>query len=416
MTPTVPAVATLTDLTPDSWRVRRVLHPDAADLADLVDDPHGFVEHTLFRSPLLNRGGARRIERCADPGQLWFDVLGRGTRQPAFRLVRAGTTLAASVGTRSAGMGNRDLTDVIAPNKVLAEYRAGATVSLQGLHHTDWRMARLANNVALALDHPVQVNAYLSPPNATGLDLHFDFHDVLVVQLAGAKRWRVWTPLARATHPVRGKHAVRMPAPEELDDPVMDVELMPGDCLYLPRGTPHAAQTLDTASDHLTVGVVAINWQRVLRTAIDAEVAAGRLSESLPARLLEPGSAPLDAPAVGVGQWLARDTIRHWMAREIWRRQPATRWMPRDVTPLQQTVPLRLTPGPLLWLTSGAGRATLGLGDRMLDLPDEAYPFLADLLGRQDGFLAGDVAGLDPGSARVVLQRLMDEGVVVHDG
>ena len=52
----------------------------------------------------------------------------------------------------------------------------------------------------------------------------------------------------------------------------------------------------------------------------------------------------------------------------------------------------------------------------MLDLPDEAYPFLADLLGRQDGFLAGDVAGLDPGSARVVLQRLMDEGVVVHDG
>ena len=37
----------------------------------------------------------------------------------------------------------------------------------------------------------------------TGLELHFDFHDVFVLQLDGRKRWRVWEPLPRTRHPVR---------------------------------------------------------------------------------------------------------------------------------------------------------------------------------------------------------------------
>ena len=72
-----------------------------------------------------------------------------------------------------------------------------------------------------------------------------------------------------------------------------------GDCLYLPRGYPHAAETVDQHSDHLTIGLVAVTWQRVLRKAIDAEVAAGRLTDSLPVGLLEPGAA-VPTEAVGV--------------------------------------------------------------------------------------------------------------------
>ena len=67
------------------------------------------------------------------------------------------------------------------------------------------------------------------------------------------------------------------------------------------------------------------------------------------------------------------------MAREIWRRQPATRLRPRSV-PALGAGPLAFTPGPLLWLTTIADRAVLGLGDRVLDLPGEALDFLAALL------------------------------------
>ncbi len=353
------------------------------------------------------------MERCGDAEVLWADLLGRGTRQPAFRVVRQGTTLPARAVTRSIGMGNHNLGDAVDPNRVLAEYRAGATVVLQGLHHTDRQMARLATNLALALDHPTQVNAYCSPPNARGLDLHFDYHDVFVVQLAGAKRWRVWERLERAPTPVRGTN-VPLPTLAELGDPLIDVQLMPGDCLYLPRGFPHAAETVETASDHLTIGLVTVNWVRVVRKALDQELAAGRFTESLPAGLLRPGAPPVDLPDTSsvTGQ-LTPAQLRDWLAREIWRRQPSTRWIPRQPPTLAEDSRLAFTPGPLLWLTHQGGRAVLGLGERMLDLPDEAVPFLADLLTRPDGFAPGELHGLDAASTRVVLQRLMDEGVLV---
>ena len=354
------------------------------------------------------------LERFGGVDVLWDDLLRRGTRQPAFRVVRAGTTIAAGDVTRRAGLGNADLDDVVAPNNVVDRYRRGDTVVLQGLHHTNPHLARLANNLALALDHPVQVNAYLSPASARGLDLHFDFHDVFVVQLGGSKRWRIWAPLPRTTDPVKGRHSIAAPRLDELGDPLLDLTLEAGDCLYLPRGYPHAAETTDQPSDHLTIGLLAVTWQRVLRKAIDAEVAAGRLTGSLPVGLLEPGAAAASEIELdGVRRAVAPETLRHWMAREIWRRQPATRLRPLVAPPLGSS-PLELTPGPLLWLTTIADRAVLGLGDRLLDMPVEAHPFLSALLDADCPVLTHDLKGLDDESRSVVLRRLLAEGVLVH--
>jgi len=345
---------------------------------------------------------------------LWDDLLRRGTRQPAFRVVRAGEKIAARDVTRRAGLGNAELDDVVAPNNVVARYRRGDTVVLQGLQHTNPHLARMANNLALALDHPVQVNAYLSPASARGLDVHFDFHDVFVVQLGGSKRWRIWAPLPRTTDPVKGRHSIAAPRLDELGDPLLDLTLEAGDCLYLPRGYPHAAETTDQTSDHLTIGLLAVTWQRVLRKAIDAEVAAGRLTGSLPVGLLEPGAAAASEIQLdGLRRAVNPGTLRHWMAREIWRRQPATRLRPLVAPPLGPG-PLELTPGPLLWLTTIAGRAVLGLGDRLLDMPIEAHPFLSALLDADSPVLGHDLKGLDEESRSVVLRRLLAEGVLAH--
>jgi hypothetical protein len=329
--------------------------------------------------------------------------------------VRAGITIPAKDVTRRAGIGNADLADMIAPNQVIVRYRQGDTVVLQGLHHTDPHLARVANNLALALDHPVQINAYLSPAGARGLDLHFDYHDVFVVQLGGSKRWRIWQPLPRTTDPVKGAHTIAKPRFDELGEPLQDITLEAGDCLYLPRGYPHSAETTETSSEHLTIGLVSITWQRVIRKAIDAEVAAGRLTAALPTGLLQPGSHPpsVTSQLTGIGAQLAPDVLRHWMAREIWRRQPATRLRPRAVPPLEAG-PLTFTPGPLLWLTSFADRAVLGLGDRVLDMPAEAMDFLAALLDSDGPLTPADTKGLDETSRDVVLRRLVAEGVLVH--
>lgn len=392
--------------------MRRVPHKDAPDLSELVGDVVAFRRDVVFRRPQVYR--VTDVARFGDIEVLWQDLLLRGARRPAFRVVRAGVTVAGHDVTRRVGIGNHDLSDVVSANQVIDRYRRGDTVVLQGLHHTSPHLARLANNVALALDHPVQVNAYLSPPSARGLDLHFDFHDVFIVQLGGSKRWRVWAPLARMTDPVKGRHTIAGPRLEELGDPLLDLTIRAGDCLYLPRGYPHAAETLDEHSDHLTIGLVAVTWERMLRRAIDAEVAAGRLTAALPIGLLEPGVAPSTGVAVeGLRRLLTPETLRHWMAREIWRRQPATRLRPR-IAPSLGSPKMAFTPGPLVWLTTVGDRAVLGLGERLLDMPVEAHGFLSALLD-VDGTIATDrLEGLDDQSRGVVLKRLLAEGVLAH--
>ena len=110
---------------------------------------------------------------------------------------------------------------MIQPNRVLELHDAGATMVVQGLQLTDPQLARLAVNLALDLDQAVQVNAYLTPAAAKGLELHFDYHDVFVVQLDGAKRWRVWEPLPRTRLPVKTAK-VTMPTFDELGPPAFD--------------------------------------------------------------------------------------------------------------------------------------------------------------------------------------------------
>jgi lysine-specific demethylase/histidyl-hydroxylase NO66 len=285
---------------------------------------------------------------------------------------------------------------------------------LQGLQLTDPHLGRFANNLALAVDHPVQINAYLTPAGTKGLELHFDFHDVFVVQLDGEKRWRVWAPLARTERPVRDGARPSMPTWDEVGEPLLDVTLEAGDCLYLPRGFPHAAEALASSSSHLTVGVMARTWQQAARHALDAALADPELRNAIPLGALGPdGPAAPDLQAVRDALDPAR--TRAWLAAETWRRQPSTRRRPLMAPAVSITDPVDVTPGALVWLTDATpGRITLGLGDRSLDLPDEAFELLAALLEHPAGFVAGDCrVDLDAESRQVVLDRLAAEGLVV---
>ncbi len=276
----------------DHWVTRREFHLGAPRIADLVDDPGCFESHTL---------AFRRVSVAApwgDAERLWERFLESGTRAPAFRLVRLGSTLVRREYCRSAPIGNERVDDVVEPNRVLEHYASGATVVLQALQFSDRVFAELSTNLALDLDHPVQVNAYLTPPAERGLDIHFDFHDVVVVQLAGRKRWRVWPALPRSERPLKRGPAISQPAPGELGGVLLDRILEPGDCLAVPRGLPHAAESVDAESAHLTIGIMALTWNRVIGDVIDEVASGSALADRLPFGGLG-GRTDVGAPAAG---------------------------------------------------------------------------------------------------------------------
>ena len=71
-------------------------------------------------------------------------------------------------------------------------------------------------------------------------------------------------------------------AEQAQDEPLIDCVLEPGDALYLPRGTIHAAEALGETSIHLTVGVHPVTRYQLVRQLLDAVQDEPALRASLP--------------------------------------------------------------------------------------------------------------------------------------
>ena len=215
-----------------------------------------FARDHWGRAPLLTRADALPAPTHGF-GPDAVDVLlsSRALRTPFVRMARAGQTLDPSTHTLGGGVG-ATISDQVSEDKVLREFAAGATIVLQALHRTWEPVAATTRALAADLGHPVQVNAYVTPPQNQGFDDHYDVHDVLVVQVAGEKRWRVRPPVLDAplrTQPWTDRREAVATAAEA--EPVIDAVLRPGDCLYLPRGWLHSATALGGVSTHLTFGI-----------------------------------------------------------------------------------------------------------------------------------------------------------------
>jgi JmjC domain len=190
-------------------------------------------------------------------------VCSTALRYPGFRLVREGGQL--DVGAYTADIPWRPaFTKAADVPRVLGEWEAGATIVLQALHHTWLPLAVFCRQLEEAFGLGVQANSYSTPRGSQGFGVHHDTHDVLVLQVAGEKRWLVYEPLLEL--PL--KHQRYASSLGEHGKPTDDLVLRAGDTLYLPRGWLHRAETSDTDSLHLTIGINAYTWLDAARAAL----------------------------------------------------------------------------------------------------------------------------------------------------
>lgn len=179
----------------------------------------------------------------------------RGLRTPFLRVAKAGSTLGDKAFTGPGGVG-ASIADQVSDDKLLRLFADGSTLVLQALHRVWPPVLHFCQQLSAELGHPVQANAYVTPPQNQGFSDHYDVHDVFVLQIEGEKRWIIHSPVLE--HPLRTqpwnerRGAVEARAS---DPPLLETVLRPGDCLYLPRGFLHAAQALGGVSTHLTLGV-----------------------------------------------------------------------------------------------------------------------------------------------------------------
>lgn len=358
-------------------------------------------------------------------------LTGSGLRRPAFRLVRDGDILPSSTYTRSARTGSARIDDLIDAGRVLDLFADGATVVLQGLQRWWSPAARFCRDLELALGHPIQANAYLTPPGAAGLAPHHDTHDVFVLQVAGTKHWTVRepsvdTPLPRHTtdHDVAAAQPV-----------LFDVELQPGDALYLPRGFVHSAAAQHGVSLHLTLGVLATTVHDVLRELVDVAGDEAAFRRSLAPRWPyddDAATAAVKATVADLVDWLGRvdaaEVAGRMRDRFVANRTPLLDGLLLEIAGLDDvdddTVVVRRagtvgsltldppTADPTDPADDAEARLRVTLGDRQVVMPAALEPAVRRLT---DGtpHRVGELAEmLDQGSRRVLVRRLIKEGAV----
>jgi ribosomal protein L16 Arg81 hydroxylase len=390
-------------------------------------DTDVFAAQYWGRRPLLSRGGAlpRDFSDLLSPAAVDELIASRGVRAPFLRMAKDGAVLDRGCYVDAAGFG-AEMPDQVDSARVLAQLAAGATLVLQGLHRLWPPIIDFVRDAVDDLGHPVQANAYITPPGNRGFDPHYDVHDVFVLQVSGAKRWLVHEPVHPDPLPSQPwtDHRSAIAARAQ-DEPVIDTVLTAGDALYLPRGWIHSAVSQDATSIHLTIGVSAVTGVDVVRALADTLAGRPEFRTSLPLGFDVTDTGAVAAIASKVLAALT-DTVREHgtdlgdgIAARLSSRH-AERTRPVAVSPLAtldaavaaDTTAVRWRRGLLATLAEVDGRVRLRLPDRTITFPASCAAALQSL---HAGSVvdASTVPGLDRRDGAVLLRRLLREAVVV---
>lgn len=134
-------------------------------------------------------------------------------------------------------------------DKLTQELNNGATLVLDAVDELYEPLRALAEALELSFHERIQINAYAGWKTSRGFDLHWDDHDVFILQVTGRKQWMVHG--MTMAYPLAGDPK----EPKPTGPPLWDHILEAGDLLYIPRGFWHVAYPLNEPTLHLTVGV-----------------------------------------------------------------------------------------------------------------------------------------------------------------
>ncbi len=371
-----------------------------------------FLNDAWGRTPFYRRtvGGFADLLTLADVDHM---ISTMSLRLPAFRLVKDGKTLPPSGYTKSGRIGSTAITGIAHPAHIFQRFQEGATIVLQGMHRYWLPLARFCRDLELTLSHPAQVNGYVTPPGSRGLAVHEDSHDVFVLQVHGRKLWEVWDPSADGSTLSRAR---------EGGASSLAIELEPGDCLYMPKSTPHAARTEDRTSAHLTIGVLTRTWGSLLGDLVKRLEREPSFREALPAgfhRQPEKFTAEIEERLTDLQRWLDKANpadLAEGAIRRFLTTRPSV--LPGGLLDLVETDSLgdgstvRRRAGSVCEVRRDGEMLLVYLGDRELRMPGWLEPAMVDIAPR-DEFMVAEVAGdLDPDSRLVLIKRLVREGLL----
>ncbi|MFF6926491.1 MULTISPECIES: JmjC domain-containing protein [Streptomyces] len=193
------------------------------------------------------------VSRIMTPNRLLDIAMRRSLNRPQFRCFQKGEEVhpaiyyTDSVSPRGQSI---SMVNMRSLGRLLGE---GATVIMDQANVFDPTMEAACRALQWWSRERVQVNAYLTTNDASGFPLHWDDHDVVIVQLAGEKEWEV-----RATSRPVPMYRDADPNSTPSDDIIWSGLMRTGDVMHIPRGHWHQATRTGSGSGkslHVTFGI-----------------------------------------------------------------------------------------------------------------------------------------------------------------
>lgn len=199
--------------------------------------------------------------RLLTPHRLLDVVMRRSLAPPQFRCFEHGTELHPDAYlTRQVTRRGQSL-PVVNMDRLGQLLQSGCSLVLDALDAFDPTMEVACRALQWWSREVVQVNTYLTTNQAAGFSLHWDDHDVVIVQLAGEKSWEV----RGSSRPVP-MYRDAEPNTDPSQEIVWSGTMRAGDVMHIPRGYWHQATRTDQGegySLHVTFGFVkrtGVDW------------------------------------------------------------------------------------------------------------------------------------------------------------
>ena len=232
-------------------------------LAELVSPLTQESFLTLLRErklTFLRGAGAERYSALMD----WNLILGmieRGehpTSLAEFQLIKESMLVPPDRWLKSNPSGVGNVVDV---PKFLAYMGAGFSLAATRMDAYAPHLGLLCENLRSVVHEQVKVGVIVTTGSGGAFTLHYDPEDLIILQVEGKKRWKIFGP--PVINPVVG--AGKSPAPPE-DTLIFDETLEPGDFLFLPAGNWHRCENQSARSLHLGIFFQAPNGLDVLKS------------------------------------------------------------------------------------------------------------------------------------------------------
>lgn len=241
-------------------------------LADLLHphDPAELDRAALEHRPLFLPGGQARAFQSL---VTWQDIADQVTvkhiQNGRVLVIRQGHVVPQAMfldGPKPPG-GNR-----IATERFHDLCRQGISVVVHGVEQSLPRVAAMTAAIERHFQAPVGTNAYATFERQSAFPMHWDDHNVLILQVQGRKHWALFGQPVRLPH-----EKVPFARVNELvgtRKPHWERVLEPGDILFVPRGEVHRTEVADAHSLHLTISISPPRGDSALRWLLERTIGA----------------------------------------------------------------------------------------------------------------------------------------------